>query len=327
MQGNDFYPILFQPVYKDYIWGGDRIPTLFHRKAPKGRYAESWEVSDREDGMSLVENGSLKGASLNALVTTMGEHLLGKGKMLPYFPLLVKLIDAKENLSLQVHPDQVVAQRLGGEPKTEMWYVLDAEARSAVYVGFNQGVDEASILRALREKRFKDLMRKIPIKKGDVVNVPAGRVHAIGKGCLMLEVQQNSNTTYRLYDWDRVGADGKPRKLHLEESLKAIHWDDRGEPLVAQELLEEGEGWKRYHVLQTPYFQMRKLVLKEKITEIGDMSTFYLYFPIEGDLSVAAGGKTVKVACGRGCLVPAACEKKVLKPLADKTVVLEVSLP
>jgi mannose-6-phosphate isomerase len=322
---DELYPFLFTPVYKDYIWGGERIGQLFQRDLPSGVYAESWELSDREEGVSIVENGAMKGQSLNDLVVRFREQLVGQ-ECNDSFPLLVKLIDAKENLSLQVHPDLKAAAVLGGEPKSECWYVLDALPDAAVYVGFRSSVDEKAILKALKDKTFKDLMRRIKVRKGDVVSIPAGRVHAIGAGCLMLEVQQNSNTTYRLFDWDRLGKDGQARQLHLEKGMRAIHWDDRGEPLVAAQIAEDSDDFIRWHILTTEFFALNRWLFFKPYRLHSDGGSFLLLFAEEGELLLQAGGLSVRVPHGRSCLIPAACTDLLIEPVGKQAAALAVTL-
>lgn len=198
-------PILLEPAYQNYIWGGNRIPHYFQRSLPEGRYAESWEVSDRIEGMSVIGNGAHKGQTLR-------DFLEGKK-----FPLLVKIIDAKENLSVQIHPDEKAAIRLEAEPKTEMWIALE---KSTVYAGLKEGVTKTDFLEAVNRQTVEKLLRKFVLEKGEAIFIPAGLVHAICGDSLLLEVQQNSNTTYRIYDWGRVG-----RELHLEKGLSCVNWN------------------------------------------------------------------------------------------------------
>jgi mannose-6-phosphate isomerase len=198
-------PIVLEPAYQNYVWGGNRIPHYFQRAIPEGRYAESWEVSDRIEGMSVVASGPKKGISFS-------EFLEFKK-----FPLLIKIIDAKENLSVQVHPDEESSVRLGGEPKTEIWIALE---KSTVFAGLKQGVTKELFIQALKENSVEKLLRKFILEKGEAIFIPAGLIHAICGDSLLLEVQQNSNTTYRLYDWGRAG-----RELHLEKGLESVHWD------------------------------------------------------------------------------------------------------
>ncbi|HSX14059.1 MAG TPA: type I phosphomannose isomerase catalytic subunit [Chlamydiales bacterium] len=204
-------PILLEPAYQNYVWGGHRIPTYFNRSLPDGKYAESWEVSDREEGMSVIGNGPKKGMRLK-------DFLQGKK-----FPLLIKIIDAKENLSVQIHPDEEAALRLGAEAKTEMWIALE---KSTVYAGLNDGVTENDFLEALKRNSVEQLLRKFVLEKGEAIFIPAGVVHAICGDSLLLEVQQNSNTTYRLYDW------GRGRELHLEKGLSCVHWGNQAPRII-----------------------------------------------------------------------------------------------
>lgn len=202
------------PSYQNYVWGGNRIPHHFGRTLPEGRYAESWEVSDRTEGMSRIENGPTFQELIKSGVL---------GRTWEKFPILVKIIDAKENLSVQIHPDEESAIRLKAEPKSEMWIALE---RSSVYAGLQDGVTESDFLRALKKNELESLLKKFVLEKGEAINIPAGTIHAICGDSLLLEVQQNSNTTYRLYDWGRVG-----RELHLEAGLSCVHWE-RQKPAV-----------------------------------------------------------------------------------------------
>jgi len=257
-----WYPLQFKPVYKRYLWGGDRINRCFQRGEPPGRRAESWEVCDRPEGMSVVLNGPLAGTSLGELVARHGPELMGTAWE-GGFPLLVKLIDARETLSVQVHPDEEAARRIGGEPKTEMWVVLSADPGAEVVAGFIPGTGAGDVRRALAAGRLPDLLRRVPVTAGDAVFIPGGRVHAIGAGCLLLEVQQNSDTTYRLYDWDRKVADGPPRPLHIEEALQAIHWDDRGAgPLVQPRPAPAAAGNSVRALLHDPLFAVDRYTLQ-----------------------------------------------------------------
>ena len=218
------YPIRFEPIYQTYVWGGDRISQRYGRDIALPRVAESWEISDREDGMSVVANGAFKGKTIHQLVEELGEDLLGLGQTMKRFPVLCKIIDAKENLSIQVHPDETTAPKFKGESKDEMWVMLD---EGSVLAGMKPETDEKALKKAIEKEKAEELLEKYDLKKGDAVNIPGGRVHAICAGALLYEVQQNSNTTYRLYDW------GRPRELHLKEGLASIRWDDKSPSKVA----------------------------------------------------------------------------------------------
>jgi mannose-6-phosphate isomerase len=220
-------PLTFNPVYKDYIWGGDRLSRQFHRDGTPTPCAESWEISAHPDGASIVAQGKYAGRSLPDLASEFGVALMGTKTPDPTrFPLLFKLIDARDKLSVQVHPNNANAALTHGEPKTEMWCVLDRVQGSSLYAGLCEGTTPELLRAALADGTADKCLTEMKVNPGDAIFIPGGLVHAIGDGCLIYEVQQNSNTTYRLYDWNRVGADGTPRPLHIEESFKTIEWDN-----------------------------------------------------------------------------------------------------
>jgi len=309
----DVYPLILRPVYKDYIWGGDRIIRTYARPEPPGVYAESWEVSDRPEGASVVANGPLAGRSLAQVVEELGPRLVGEGFEGGRFPLLIKLIDSRQRLSVQVHPDDHDAGRLGAEPKTEAWYVLDADAGARVFAGLRPGVGRDELLRAMADKKFEDVLRSVPVRRGDVIFIPGGRVHAIDAGCLLYEVQQNSNTTYRLYDWDRVGADGKPRPLHIQEALQCIHFDDHDDPRVSPRIVEE-KPVRRLRLLETPYFILEKLVAAGAWSQPGETGSFQAFFVEQGSVQIEHGGELISVSRGTSFLLPAALPECRLIP-------------
>lgn len=310
MTASDYlYPLVFKPVYKDYIWGGTRIPKLYNRAEPDGIYAESWEISTRPEGMSIVSNGHLAGRTLQELIDEFGDKLLGDSGDARTFPLLIKIIDAARNLSVQVHPDDNTAPQVGGEAKTEAWYVLDAEPGATIYAGLKPGANPAVIRESAENGTMADYLTSIPAVKGDVIYVPGGRVHAIGAGCLLLEIQQNSNTTYRLYDWNRTGPDGKKRELHLEKALKVINWKDtsnakQGKPAIKKTNLKNGNTIT--DLLKTPYFQIEKYALQSSMAfdETGD--SFEILFVEEGSISIEHQEEVVLDAGpGVSILIPA----------------------
>ena len=322
------YPLRLKPVYKDYLWGGDRIGRTFQRAVPPGLVAESWEVADRPEGMGVVENGPLAGQTLQQLRQALGADLLGqKGKAFAALPLLIKLIDARQTLSVQVHPDNAGAARHGGEPKTEMWYILAAEPGAFVYAGLQEGVTPGSFARAVHQQSVEGLLHKVPVKPGDAVFIPGGRVHAIGAGCLLLECQQNSNTTYRIYDYGRVGADGKKRELHLAEALKVIHWDDRSPPLAVPVQREQSPPGERWEILASPYFRMEQLRLSGAWNLAPEHATFRVLFVEEGTVSITGPLGVEQAARGTTLLIPAACPDLTLAPKDGQARVLLMGLP
>lgn len=211
-----------KPVIKDYIWGGERLRTDFGFDSEYDRLAEGWMLSCHKDGMNTIEGGDYDGFTLNQIIEKFGkESVIGKKSIdFPYFPVLVKLIDARDNLSIQVHPDNEYAQRVEGEyGKTEIWYVLDATDDAKIVYGFKNEISAEQFKDAIENNTLLEELNVVNAKKGDLFFIEAGTVHAIGKGTLIAEIQQNSNTTYRVYDYGRVGADGKPRELHIQKAI------------------------------------------------------------------------------------------------------------
>lgn len=237
---DELYPLVFTPLLKEVVWGGRRlVADLGKAGDPSACLGESWELVDLPDDQSVVCHGQLAGTALHALVEERGDELLGPvategGR----FPLLVKTIDAARTLSVQVHPDREVAQRLGGRPKSEAWLILAVEPGAKLYLGLKPGVGSADVERAVAERNFERLLIEVEPQVGDLVPVRPGTVHAIGGGILLAEVQQPSDTTYRLYDWGRVGLDGKPRQLHIAESLASIDYEAR--PTIGPSVYDAG---------------------------------------------------------------------------------------
>lgn len=221
-------PLTFNPIFMERVWGGRSLERLYRKKLPdRVPIGESWEITDRPEGVSVVSRGPLSGRSLRALMEECPGDLLGPApSQNGRFPLLIKILDARETLSVQVHPPASMAARLGGEPKTEMWYVADAEPGAELYAGLRKGVTRPEFERRIRDGTVAECLHRVPVRKGDVMFLPSGRVHAIGGGIVIFEIQQNSDTTYRVFDWNRVGLDGKPRQLHVQESLQCINFED-----------------------------------------------------------------------------------------------------
>ncbi len=210
------------PVFKDYIWGGTRLKSDFGFESDFDKIAEGWMLSCHKDGKNTVDGGEFDGQALDEIIERFGkEKIVGTRSLdFPYFPVLIKLIDAKDNLSIQVHPDNDYAQRVEGEfGKTEIWYVLDATDDAQLIYGFKEKISSEEFVKAIKDNTLTDVLNSVNVKKGDLLFIEAGTVHAIGKGTLVAEIQQNSNTTYRVYDYGRLGADGKPRELHIDKAI------------------------------------------------------------------------------------------------------------
>ena len=322
------YPLIFEPVYKDYLWGGRKIMDVYHRPTVPGAiFAESWEISDRPEGESCVENGPLAGSALHALIQQYGTDLLGKNHADTSFPLLIKLIDARQCLSVQVHPNDRNAAMVGGEAKTEMWYVLQADEGAAVYAGLTELATSATFREAIETHQFGPLLQRIPVQPGSIIYIPGGCVHAIDAGCLLLEVQQNSNTTYRIYDWGRIGTDGNPRPLHIDKALQVINWEHQQPPLRQPAPCETTSGLSRQLLLSTDYFILNRLPMDGPVTLPPDASTFRALFAETGSLTIRCAGADYHLPHGRTCLLPAALPECTLIPNNPSTSLLEIVLP
>ena len=321
------YPLTFEPVYKDYIWGGRRIPRKYERgDAPGNVCAESWEISDRTDGMSVVTNGPHAGTSLAELLARYPDAMLGAGVdgRSNRFPLLIKLIDAKETLSVQVHPDDDAAARYGGEAKTEMWVILEAGTGSGVYAGLKPNVTEASFREALKDERIEAMVPFREVTPGDVIFVPGGRVHAIGAGCLLLEVQQNSNTTYRVYDWGREAADGTRRELHIDDACRVIRWNDGDDPCVPPGPAEQHGSNQYQRLLDCAHFRLDRLSLQAPFAAAESRAGVEVLFIAEGATDCRWAGGAVSMRPGSTWLIPAALASYELSPECQSSTVIRI---
>lgn len=222
-------PITFTPLYMERVWGGRELERIYGRQLPdaKSPFGESWELVDRENEQSIVDQGTFAGSSLHDLWTQHREEIFGEGfQDHPRFPILIKVLDARDDLSIQVHPPVELAAGLGGEPKTEMWFIADCDPGAKLYVGLKNGVTRGDFEQAIAAGTVADCVHAITPQPGDSIFIASGRLHAIGAGFLIHEIQQNSDTTYRVFDWNRLGLDGKPRQLHVAESLASIDFND-----------------------------------------------------------------------------------------------------
>lgn len=332
------YPYKFDPILVERVWGG-RALAKFGKAVPPNKYiGETWEISDRDDAQTIVANGPDKGKTLRQLVEENGAKLLGTNcRDTKRFPLLVKLLDARERLSLQVHPPANIAKKLHGEPKTEMWYVLDTTNDAHLIAGLRRGVTAPQFMRALEwTQKFKtpppppnleDCVYRFPVMPGDTFFVPSGRLHAIDAGVTLVEIQQNSDTTYRVYDWDRVGLDGKPRQLHVNESLVCIDFQDF-EPKKQKAKVESRGVNGLWRLVECDYFCVHKLELRNASLERCDGSTFHILACIEGAAGILLpDGKEERLNPGEFALLPAALGFYTLAPQAENTSVLKAFVP
>ena len=317
------YPLRFHPIFKERVWGGRNLERLYGKELPPGvPIGESWEISDRPGDTSVIANGPLAGKDLHWLVEHHREELLGAaGLQGERFPLLVKLLDAKGKLSLQVHPPAHKAAELGGEPKTEMWYIADAAPDASLYVGLKRGVSRTAFEQKIRDGSVEDCFHRIPVKPGDAMFLPSGRVHAIGAGLVIFEIQQNSDTTYRVFDWNRVGLDGKPRALHLAESLSSINFSDFEPALIRGAISDEGP-IRRCPLVQDPLFTVEQIQANAVATELKPQA-MQIIGCLSGTIRVGDVGEAVRLTPGGFCLVPA-CLDRVKLSAGGEAVFLRV---
>lgn len=300
------YPFIFKPIFKERVWGGRAIEQLYGKKLPaKVPIGESWEISDRPGDASVIANGPLAGKDLRWLMEHHERELLGEAKSANgRFPLLIKILDAQDKLSLQVHPPAAKAAELKGEPKTEAWYIADAAPEAELYVGLKRGVTRAEFERKIQGGAVAECFHRVPVQAGDTMFLPSGRVHAIGAGLVIFEIQQNSDTTYRVFDWNRVGLDGKPRDLHVAESLASIDFEDF-EPALAGGKFEGGEGLKRRELVKHPLFGIEE-VQAEAGSELGaESSRPRVVAAVKGKVAIKGNSVGVTLSPGEFCLVPA----------------------
>ena len=296
------------------VWGGRRLETEFGKKLPANkRIGESWEIVDRPEAQSVVANGPLRGKTLHKLWMEDRQSIFGKVPDAPRFPLLLKLLDAQEKLSLQVHPPEDVAKTLGDEPKTEFWYVAAADPEAELFVGLNESMTREEFKKALAQGTIADYVNKIRVKAGDAMFLPAGRFHAVGGGNLLVEIQQNSDTTYRVFDWNRADQKQSPRQLHIDEALQSIDFNDVTPGLVQP----KGELLVRHEL-----FEIQKWNLTEP-REVAPTGQFAIIYCIRGSL------RCVDVDLGPGdvFLVPASMQDRQLHPGANETSLLRVMIP
>lgn len=314
------YPLLFRPIFKERVWGGREIERLYGKLLPPGKLiGESWEMSDRPGDASVIANGPFAGKDLRWLMENHARELLGDAKPAAEnrFPLLCKILNAREKLSLQVHPPANKAAELGGEPKTEMWFIADAAPDAELYVGLKRGVTRAEFEKKIREGSVAECFHRVPVKAGDAMFLPSGRVHAIGAGIVIFEIQQNSDTTYRVFDWNRTGLDGKPRELHVAESLASIDFNDF-EPTLIQSQFAGGE-IKSCPLVNSPLFNVEALKVKNGAGLDLQPCKLQIIAVIRGQLGIKANSDSVDLAAGEFCLIPASLDHTKILAKSEAT--------
>ena len=306
-------PLIFEPLFMERIWGGRRLESLFGKHLPHGvRIGESWEIVDRAEAQSVVYNAPWRGTTLHEFWSKHRRDVFGEIPDAPRFPILIKLLDAEEKLSLQVHPPPDVAAELGGEPKSEFWYIADALPTAELYVGMRRDSSRDAFEEAIASGNAEEHVHRVPVKTGDAMFLPSGRVHAIGAGNVIVEVQQNSDTTYRVFDWNRTDESGQARELHVAESLRCINFDDCEPSLVECD---------REALVSHAQFHVEKWSL-ERPREVSPRGQFAIVCCLGGEIDCA--GESVRA--GDFLLAPAAMEDRELKPRAPETSLLRVTV-
>ncbi|MDB6036710.1 MAG: Mannose-6-phosphate isomerase [Verrucomicrobiales bacterium] len=307
------YPFTFDPIFKERIWGGQNLKRLYGKDLPPNvPIGESWEIVDRPEAVSLINNGPYKGKSLRWLVENHGAELLGSSSALNgRFPLLIKILDAEEKLSLQVHPPAVIASNMGGEPKTEMWYVTEARQGAELFVGLKQGTTRSQFEAQIRDGSVSNCFHRLSVEQGDSMFLPSGRVHAIGGSVVIFEVQQNSDTTYRVFDWNRVDVNGKPRELHIDQSLRCIDFDD-----FEPELVKANHALSQQILVDDDLFQVATRKGNDR-QEIDLRGSFAIIGGISGEIRINSSEPSVRLGAGEFCLVPSTVGSVDLEKTSD----------
>lgn len=311
---NKLYPLKFEPIFKEKIWGGNKIKNLLGKNAPDN-CGESWELSGVPGNVSVVRNGSLAGSSLQELIDLYKGELVGSRTFENYgneFPLLIKFLDANEDLSIQVHPDDQLAKaRHNCLGKTEMWYVLQADEGSKLVSGFNRLTNPREFVDSVKNGKLTEILNIEQVSDGDAFFIPAGRVHTIGKGLLIAEIQQTSDITYRIYDFDRVGIDGKKRELHIDESLEAIDYSQ----VENSKVVPTVNNGTNVPLVESKYFITNKISVSESYTkDYSDSSVFKILICASGEADIHCEETITNLKKGEVCLIPALFNETKIVP-------------
>lgn len=277
------YILKLNPVFKDYLWGGTKLRDEYGFESNLEKLAEGWMLSCHKDGENIVANGEFAGKTLSQTVKSHPEFLGKNGEKFEYFPILIKLIDAKDDLSVQVHPDNDYALRVEHEyGKTECWYILDCDEGAELIYGFNRKISSDEFKAKIADNTFLDAVNKVKVKKGDLFFIEAGTLHAIGKGILLAEIQQNSNTTYRVYDYGRIGADGKPRDLHVEKAIDVTNCEPPTHSTSPEGELIKKDGYSTQLLTQCDLFNVKKISVSTSFDGIADENSFVSVLVTDG---------------------------------------------
>ncbi|NNE30739.1 MAG: class I mannose-6-phosphate isomerase [Winogradskyella sp.] len=316
------YPLKFNPILKEKIWGGEKLKKHFGKSSHSNQVGESWEISTVPKDVSIVSNGPLKGKTLQTLVDNYGSQLLGDKNFKRFgkdFPLLIKFIDAKEDLSIQLHPDDELAKKRHNTfGKTEMWYVMQADEDANLIVGFNQNMTQEKYLSHLKNKTLTEILNFEKVEEGDTFFIESGRVHAIGAGVLLAEIQQTSDVTYRVYDWDRVDADGNERELHNHIAIDAFNFEMKNDYKVAYKTQTNSSN----RLVSCPFFTTNFIEVNSTIIKDNLFDSFIIYMCVDGKVDVLTETITETINKGETILIPASLDQFKLK--SDYGKLLEV---
>ena len=309
----NLYPLSFAPIFKERIWGGEKLEKELHKPIHQPLIGESWEVSTVKGDISVIDNGTLKGTSLQALIEQAPEALLGSAVYKRFgtdFPLLIKFIDAAQDLSIQVHPNDALAKaRHNSFGKTEMWYIMEADPNASIIIGFNRNVSKEEYQSHLENKTLSQLLNYEKVSHGDMFFIPAGKIHAIGAGVLLAEIQQTSDITYRVYDFDRKDKNGNYRELHTELALDAIDFEQKDD---FRKSYVKAENTVNPAVV-SPYFTTDYLKINQEMPLTLSGESFHIYMGVAGKGSLQYGDMELPLEKGQTVLVPACCKQINLK--------------
>ncbi|WP_298247072.1 type I phosphomannose isomerase catalytic subunit [uncultured Christiangramia sp.] len=317
------YPIKFRPILQEKIWGGNKLRDILNKTTDKENVGESWEISGVKDFISEVSNGSEKGQKLTDLIKKYKADLMGEEIYKRFgddFPLLIKFIDAKTDLSVQLHPNDALAkQRHDSFGKTEMWYVMQADKGSKLNIGFNKTTNKEEYVNHLENKKILDILNFEEVDKGDSVFINTGKVHAIGGGILLAEIQQTSDITYRIYDWDRVDKEGKSRELHTELALDAIDFEKKDDYKLEYDHIDNQSS----EIASCEYFTTNYLPVKGKVKKnLSNLDSFVIYMCVSGKAQITIGSNSEEINAGESVLIPANTNEVEIS--AENTELLEV---
>lgn len=322
---SQLYPLKFEPIMKDRLWGGDKLARLFNKPSETDTTGESWELSAVKGDVSVVSNGDLKGTSLQDLIDTRGAELMGKSVINRFgneFPILIKFIDAKQDLSIQLHPhDALAKERHNSFGKTEMWYIMDADPGAKLIVGFNKDVEKQAYLNSLENDTLLDLLNYEEVKEGDTFFINTGKIHAIGAGVMLAEIQQTSDITYRVFDFNRKDKHGNLRELHTDLAIDAIDYEKKDDFRVAY-----SKGSNAVNsMVDCPYFKTDYLHLSSNFSQdVKERDSFTIFMCVKGEATIKNDWGTAKVKKGETLLLPASTSK--IDIITSGATLLEVTI-